>query len=219
MALLPQQPPITGGRNNIADTTASNLFTNMFKPNSEVIANPNKSAGQSPFIKQGMLISFHYQFWVNDPYPVVIVTKATPGKRVKGINLNYLTFPFIKNLLRTSCSNPTFAWQTIKGDRYIENAFRSYRWQGVRQVKTLDCTFLLNVMATVRSNDPNEMRAIKESVREQIRREVNPKAEPTPEQPIGIRPQTTPTPTPTQPPSSPLNQGPVQQQLPFMDES
>jgi len=40
------------------------------------------------------------------------------------------------------------------------------------------------VMATVRSFDPNQIQAIRESVQEQINRVVNPPAEPT--QPTGV---------------------------------
>jgi len=42
----------------------------------------------------------------------------------------------------------------------------------------------LKVMATVRSFDPNQIQAIRESVQEQINRVVNPPAEPT--QPTGV---------------------------------
>jgi len=63
-------------------------------------------------------------------------------------------------------------------------AFRSYKWNGIRQVKVLDTDFLLKVMATVRSFDPNQIQAIRESVQEQINRVVNPPAEPT--QPTGV---------------------------------
>lgn len=162
---------------------------NIFKPASGFNPNPNMASSPNFFIKQGSLISFSYQFWVHDPYPVIIVTKSTPGYIIKGININYLTFPFIKNLLRANCNNTGFSWQNVKGDKYIESAFRSYKWNGIRQVKTLDCTFLLDVMATVRANDPNQIQAIKESIREQINRTVNPKAEPTTEQPMNQQPQ------------------------------
>lgn len=139
-------------------------------------ANLNPQASFNQHITQGTLMSFAYSFWKNDPYPLIIVTKVTPGKMIKGVNLHYLTFPYIKNLLSTQCNNPAFSWQSIKGQSYIENAFRSYKWGGIRQVKVLDCQFLLTIMGMVRSFDPAEIEIIRRQVQEQIRQQVNPKA-------------------------------------------
>jgi hypothetical protein len=97
---------------------------------------------------------------------------------MRGVNLHYLTFPYIKNLLRSGAGNQGFSYGNIKADPYIVNAFRSYKWQGIRQVKMLDSAFLLTVMATVRSFDPTQVAAIRQAVQEQIQREVNPRPEP-----------------------------------------
>lgn len=152
-------------------------------------ANLNPQAAQSQSIKQGALMSFAYSFWKNDPYPLIIVTKVTPGKMIKGVNMHYLTFPYIRNLLSTQCNNPAFSWESIKGQSYIENAFRSYKWGGIRQVKVLDCQFLLSIMGMVRSFDPAEVEIIRRQIQEQIRQQVNPRAYEV----------TTPTAQPTQP--------------------
>ena len=135
-------------------------------------------------LKRGSLAVFKYGFWKHDPYPLVMVTDVFPNSMLRGLNLHFLTFPFIKQILRMGCGQ-NFSYANIKDQQYIVNAFRSYKWQGVSQIKMLDCNFLLTVMATVRSFDPNQIVAIRKSVQEQISREVNRPAQATPEMPIG----------------------------------
>jgi hypothetical protein len=131
------------------------------------------------FLQRGSLIIFNYAMWKHDPYPLVLVTDFIYGQRLRGINLHYLTFPFIKDLLRLSYNNASFSYGNVKPMQYIVSAFRVYKWQGIKQIKVLDKDFLLTVMGTVRSFDPNQIKAIRESVQEQIKRAVNPKAQPT----------------------------------------
>lgn len=142
------------------------IFTNLFRPIDPM--------GQSNFVGKGSLVTFNYTFFVHDPYPLVVVTDVFPGNVMRGVNLHYLTFPYIKALIRSS--NPAFSYQNIKGDQYIVNAFRSYKWHGIRQIKKLDSDFILTVMATARSFDPNEIQAIRQSVKDQINMQMNPRA-------------------------------------------
>lgn len=121
-------------------------------------------------------MSFSYAYWRHDPYPLIVVTKVLPGQKVFGVNLHYITFPIIKNILRSHCGDPGFSYASIKGDQYIVGALRSYKWQGIRQVKVLDHNFLLTVMGMVRSFDPAEVEIIRRTVQEQIGRQVNPRA-------------------------------------------
>lgn len=127
-------------------------------------------------IGKGSLVSFNYMFFKNDPYPLVLLTDVWQNY-LRGINLHYLTFPYVKNLLQPNCDNIGFSYINIKADNYIVNAFRQYKRIGIRQIKRLDCAFLLNVLAMVRSLDPNEIEAIRRVVREQIQKLVNPTAE------------------------------------------
>ena len=159
--------------NNQVNPDLSNLLNNLFKT-------PQQLTKQS-HPQSGSLLAFNYSMWIHDPYPLVIVTDVIPNTRIRGLNLHYLTFPYIKTLLKTACQNNSFSYGNIKNDAYITNAFRSYKWQGVRQVKMLDCSFLLNVMASVRTFDPNQVSAIRQSIREQMQRVVNPPAESTEE--------------------------------------
>jgi hypothetical protein len=154
------------------------------KPMNPMVSQLFKSVGNrqpvttNDVVRKGSLVAFGYTMWIHDPYPLVIVTDITPGLRMRGVNLHYLTFPYIKNLLRTGTTNPAFSYGNIKPDPYIVGAFRSYKWQGIRQVKMLDSAFLLTVMATVRSFDPSQVASIRRAVQEQIRREVNPRPAP-----------------------------------------
>lgn len=129
-------------------------------------------------VQKGSLVAFGYQFWKHDPYPLVIVTDVMMGDRIRGVNLHYLTFPYIKNILGMGANNPGFSYRNIMADEYIVNAFRSYKMQGVRQVKILDSAFLMQVMASVRSFDPTQVAAIRKAVQQQIAAVVNPPAVP-----------------------------------------
>lgn len=127
-------------------------------------------------IVRGSLITFQYSLWKNDPYPLIIASKVVPGKSISGVNLHYLTFNYIRGLLTTSCTSGAFSYASIKGDRYIVNAYRTYRWNAIRQVRVLDCEFLLKVMSMVRTFDPAEVEIIRRQVQDQLSRQVNPTA-------------------------------------------
>ena len=141
-----------------------------------------------PIVKpvgRGSLVSFNYIFHKpgHDPNPVVLITDIWPNY-IRGINLNYLTFPTIKNLvfpspIQTVCDNPVFTYQYIKGNDYITSAFRQYKRNGVQRLRKLDCAFIVKALGLTRSFDPNEIEAIRRSVREQIRQLVNQRAAPT----------------------------------------
>jgi len=179
---------------------------NLFQPvNQAIPANPNPRTAVNQHIGPGALMTFAYSFWKHDPYPLIIVTKVNQGRMVKGVNLHYLQFPYIKNLLNAQCDNPGFSFQSIKGQDYLVDAFRSYKWGGIRQVKMLDCKFLLTVMGMVRSFDPAEIEIIRRQVQEQIRQQVNPKAyEVTAPQPM--QPQTAAPPVAQIAPAAPTVQ-------------
>jgi len=141
-------------------------------------------------VNKGTLITFSYTFHKpnHDPYPLVLVTdrdylvKSKNRIDLRGVNLHYLSFNEIRVLLQGNCNNVNFAYDSLKQKQYIGwiNAFRQYKKNGMRQIKVLDCAFLLNVLASVRSISPSEVEAIRKSVREQINRLTNPAAQATP---------------------------------------
>lgn len=144
-----------------------------------------------PIVGRGSLITFNYLFHKpgHDPQPLVMVTDVLP-QYVRGINLHYLTFPVIKNLIypapgRSVCDSPEFTYEYIKKQSYIiRKAFRQYKRNGVDSLRKLNCDFIVTAMSITRSFDPNEIEAIRRSVREQIRRMANVQAGASPETPI-----------------------------------
>lgn len=176
------------------------------------VANPDAARSPDPIVRKGSLISFNYMFMKHDPYPMVIVTDVRYGQRIRGVNLNYLTFFDIKQMLNRFGENPSFSYQTIKYDRTLLaalEAFREYKWMGVRQLRKLNSDFLLQTIEMARNYDPSQMNAMRQAVQEQIKQQVTPKAdeiaEPeglyTPQQPTGTT-GTIPT-VPTKPASQP----------------
>lgn len=160
------------------------LLEKIFRPvNQDVIQNPNPRINPGFPFKRGNLITFNYVYWKTDPYPLVIISPPpkkpliTPGiGHLWGVNLHKLVFYDIKKLLK-NCGDPNFSYLNyVKGDTRLREAYRSYKWSGVRQVKTLNCDFLLDIIGTIRSQDPAEIQIIRKNVQEQIKKQINPKA-------------------------------------------
>jgi hypothetical protein len=125
-------------------------------------------------VKKGTLVSFNYIFHKagHDPFPNVIVTDVNP-LYIRGLNIHYLTFPYIRKLLQANCSNTAFGYGTIKGDKFLVSSFRQYKRNGIRRLKVLDCDFILNLLGTVRAISPNEVEAIRQTVNEQLSKMTN----------------------------------------------
>lgn len=153
----------------------------------------------SPVIQPGSLVRFVHSYAKpgHDQVPLVLVTaplpyidKRTGQKYMRGVNLNYLTFPTIKALLQQFAENQSFSYaQNLKGQKYIVSAFRQYKYPGISGIQKLNSPFLLNVLACARSVDPNEIEAIRKVVRDQIRGLSSQLAMPTGEMPVGTNPQ------------------------------
>jgi hypothetical protein len=125
----------------------------------------------------GFLFSCQYMFFKHDPNPLVLMTKVYPDQRIAGVNLHYLTFPYVRHLIREYCGKGTFSYQAIKGDRFIANAFRTYKRAGLRGVKAIDCQFLISILGQLRSFNPAEIEAMRKEVQRQLRERINPKAD------------------------------------------
>lgn len=130
---------------------------------------PNQTTIQTPLGK-GSLVMFFYSFWKHDPSPLLIITDYQPGNRIRGINLHYLTFPIVKNSLSMSAGNPSFSYQNIKGNNYIQSAFRTYKWAGISQLRRFDSKFVLQMMDIARTFDPYQIKAIREAIDQQLAR-------------------------------------------------
>lgn len=139
--------------------------------------------GDTRKITKGSLISFYYpQSWaiipniIHDPYPMVILTDVWP-KYVRGLNLHYLTFPYIRRVLGNQGGNMMFSYYHIRPDKYMANAFRMYVRQGIRRPRKLDLNWLLQVLKSVRSFAPGELEAMRKQIELQIQQRLQAKAD------------------------------------------
>jgi hypothetical protein len=146
---------------------------NSFNPFERVATNQYGLVGKN--IARGSLVSFYYPTSnaakpnpIHDPYPMVIITDIWP-MHLRGVNLHYLTFPYIKNILVNNCNNLNYNYQgNIKGDQYVSNAFRTYFRKGMRNIKKLDGEFLVKILSAVRSFSESEIERVREEIRNQI---------------------------------------------------
>lgn len=153
-----------------------------FNPFERVASNQYGVVGKN--ISRGSLVAFHYPTShaqrpnpIHDPYPMVIITDIWPHM-MRGVNLHYLTFPYIKTILTNSCNNMNYNYQgNIKSDAYIANAFRSYFRLGMRNVRKLDGEFLVRILSAVRSFSESEIERVKQEIRNQILQNTQIKAD------------------------------------------
>lgn len=129
-------------------------------------------------ILKGSLIIFNYSFWRHDPRPLVIVTDYNMSGKMRGINLHYLTYSYIRNILNiASVSQNGFSYNNIKNNSYIVNSFRSYKWSGISQIKKFDINFINQMINNVRNFDPNQIQSIRQSVNQQLQQPYVPSAD------------------------------------------
>lgn len=120
-------------------------------------------------VKRGSLVSFGYMFHkaAHDPNPSVMVTNVN-SFYVWGVNIHYLTFPYIRNILQKNCGNVMFSYPNIKSDKFVTSAFRQYKKNGITSLKKLDCDFVLNVLGSTRALTPSEVEAIRKTINDQM---------------------------------------------------
>lgn len=154
---------------------ARNNYGSLFK---DVISRSVGANQYGPSLKNvasGSLVTFQYMFAKHDVYPLVILTYVSTNY-LHGVNLHYLTFNQMKQVLQTDKLNgcrPGFNYQNVKPYKYIVNAYRTYKRNGIRGLKVLDCDLIVKSMTVTRSIDPQEAEAIRENVRNQIAGLVN----------------------------------------------
>lgn len=158
---------------------ANGLFEE-FNPLQRIAANQYNISGK--MIGKGSLITFHYPRSfamipnvIHDPYPMVILTDVWPNY-VRGLNLHYLTFPYVKRILENWGGNQSFGYSNIRPDRYMANAFRMYVRAGVTRPKRLDSEWLKMILESVRSFAPGEIEKIKANIQKQIQSRLQVKA-------------------------------------------
>lgn len=142
---------------------------------SPMLQNLMQHQPQGAALTSGTLVTFQYKFFKTDPYPLVIISRSANGSFIKGVNLHYLTFNYIKNILQAYAGNTSFSWSQIKLNSYLSDAFRHYKWDGVQwqTFRALDAQLIVKVANMVRSVDPGEIRAIKNTIQQQVNQQMN----------------------------------------------
>lgn len=142
-----------------------------------------ESTGSSGLITAGSLISFQYPRSmgmipnvIHDPHPMVILTDVFPPHFIRGVNLHYLTFRYVKHILESYGGNTGFTYLNIKPDKYLAQAFRMYKLAGVIRPKRLDTEWLKHVLASVQSFNPGEIEKIRLNIQQQIQQRLQAKA-------------------------------------------
>jgi hypothetical protein len=149
---------------NDASRPYRNVAANQYGPSVKTVA-------------KGSLVYFNYLFWIHDPYPLVLIADIY-GQYIRGLNLHYLTFPYIKHVLQPGCDNRQFSYKNIRNNgiayeqEYIPKAFRTYKRSGIRSLKVLDCSFILSVLASTRGIDPAEVDRMRSVVQQQIQQQM-----------------------------------------------
>lgn len=133
----------------------------------------------STIANKGSLVTFFYNYWKNDPKPLVIITDVF-NDIIRGINLHYLTPAYIRVQLQQSCDNRSFSYANFKTDSYIVQAFRSYKRSGIQYLHKIDCSFLQQVLKVSRTINPAEVEQIRQKIHEMMNNPVLPEAEATP---------------------------------------
>jgi hypothetical protein len=139
------------------------LVNNLFQQ-------PNQPVNNQ--IIKGSLIMFKYSFWIHDPIPLVLVTDYNLNGKLRGVNLHYLTQFYILNLI-SSASNlkGVFSYNNIKNNSYIVDSFRSYKWEGISQIRVFDVSFISKMIQNVRNIDPTQVQSIRQSVNQQMQQQ------------------------------------------------
>ena len=172
-----------------ANQQAGNLQQQQLQKNADKFQKSIFRKIQNKTVKPGSLIVFRYNFYKHDPSPLCLVGRVGLNGMVSGLNLHYLTFRYIKQLVQMYCGK-NFNYHFIKGNKYIVNAYRSYKREGRKNIQILDSDFLLGVLGSVRSFKPSELEAIRQSVQKQLKEKMHPTADDVAKQYQGyIRPQ------------------------------
>lgn len=172
---VPQVPQAGGIQQKPARKTASQIRQETL----DKIAEARKPLFKTAYhksIKKGSVATFGYSFFKHDPYPLIICSSIYHDGKIAGINLHYLTFNYIRNLIKQYCGK-MFSYPLIRGNNFIKNSFRTYKKNGVKGIRVFDCEFLKTILGTVRSFNPNEIEKIRQEVQRQLMTRVQKSAD------------------------------------------
>lgn len=143
---------------------------------------PTPAVPTAKIVHKGSIVNFHYagqrtNKMVHDPYPLVLVSDIY-SDAIRGVNLNYLTVPYVKYMINTYLDKP-FAYSLIKGNAYLTGGkddpgtFRTYKRNGISQLRMMDSDFLRGIAAVSRTLDANELDQIRMQIEELIKYQLN----------------------------------------------
>ena len=116
---------------------------------------------------------------IHDPQPIVLLAGFYKDL-VYGVNLRYIDNDGINFLVTTDLRN--FSYQNYKQYDYITLAYRSYKRQGISDLRMLDIRFLQNLRRIIDITDVAEVEAIRSQIKQLMDQPVNqPKAVPSQE--------------------------------------
>jgi hypothetical protein len=154
------------------------ILNQFFKPvGRDVVVNPNRITLGNLGVRKGSLINFEYTFWRRDQSPLVVVSNEFADGKLWGVNLHYLTMPYMKKIMALSANNPAFSYLSISNDAYMKKAFRSYKWTGIKNLSISEHgKKLASIISMARSYDPAEVEIMRRRIKEQFGQQMNPKA-------------------------------------------
>lgn len=154
---------------------AQNNFGSLFKDVISKNIGANQYGPSLKTITNGTLVTFQYMFAKHDIYPLVILTHVGMN-HIHGVNLHYLTFTQMKQIIQKDKLNGCrvgFNYQNVKPYKYIIEAYRTYKKNGIKTLKVLNCDLIAKSVSVARAIDPQEADAIRDNIKSQIGNLVN----------------------------------------------
>ena len=132
----------------------------------------------SRVVQKGSIVNFRYvgqtRVPIKDAYPLVLVSDIFTNA-IRGINLNFLDSPYVKSMILNYLNKP-FSYAFIKNDHYIVDAFRTYKRNGISQLRIMDSNFLIGLAKVARSLNVNEIDQVRQQIamvlKEQLKQPV-----------------------------------------------
>lgn len=114
----------------------------------------------------GSIVSFHYVGQrgrpIHDVYPFVLVSDIY-SNAIRGVNLNYLDSFYVSRMI-ISYLDTHFSYANIKNSNYLVDAFRTYKHNGIGQLKIYESKFLRALAYVAPRIDPYEVAQIEQQI-------------------------------------------------------
>lgn len=139
---------------------------------------PTNVSLQNNTVQKGSIISFNYigqrpMYQIHDSSPLVLVSDLF-SEHIRGINMHYYTLPIVRQVIanKNMTGNPGFSYKTIMTNKYLVDAFRTYKRTGISNLRVLDISFLRKLLEISALLNTSELEAMKTQVRQMLEREL-----------------------------------------------